>query len=143
MFQSLFQSPKKATIIGATSLFLGLGEASQATASPDLASMLGPVNIMAGGTLLVAVWVGRGFVRLGEQFFDEQGSKLMSLPTAQELSADKRLLFEKLEEFAKEGRTVAAEVQRISAIIEVRILTNDEWKRATEQRMSALENRNR
>ena len=91
-------------------LVLGVAEAVQGAVSPDLASMIGPVNIMAGGALLVAVWVGRGFLRIGEKFFDQQATKVLALPSAEELSADRRTLFERLEAFAQEGRTGRGEI---------------------------------
>lgn len=84
--------------VGVISIALGLAEASSGQGS-----VLGPLNIAAGGSLLVVLWVGQRIVRVAERFFEDQGEKLIALPTSEKLEADKRTLFEKLESFAHEA----------------------------------------
>ncbi len=84
--------------VGVTSLAVGLVEASAGQGS-----LLGPLNIVAGGSLLIVLWVGQRIVRVAERFFEDQGEKLIALPTADKIEADKRTLFEKLEAFAHEA----------------------------------------
>lgn len=83
-------------VVGVSSLAIGVAEASAG-------SLFGPLNIVAGGSLLVVLWVGQRIVRIAETFFEDQGAKLIALPTAEELKADKRTLIEKLESFAYEA----------------------------------------
>lgn len=100
-----------AVMVGVSSLTLGLVETAMSTA-PEF---LGPLNIAAGGSLLIALWVGQRVARVAERFFEDQGSKLISLPTAAQLSDDKRSLFEKLEALAHEAaaeRRETAEFRR-------------------------------
>lgn len=83
-------------VVGIGSLALGIAEASSG-------SLFAPLNVAAGSSLLVVLWVGHRIVRIADKFFEEQGAKLIALPTAEELKADKRTLFEKLETFAHEA----------------------------------------
>lgn len=85
-------------LIGVSSLALGVAETS-------MDSLFGPLNLAAGGTLLVAMWVGQRVSRVAEKFFEEQGSKLIALPTAAQIEADKRSLFAKIEGLATEARS--------------------------------------
>ena len=83
-------------VVGIGSLALGIAEASSG-------SLFAPLNVAAGSSLLVVLWVGHRIVRIADKFFEEQGAKLIALPTAEELKSDKRTLFEKLEAFAHEA----------------------------------------
>jgi len=86
-------------LVGLSSIALGLAEAASAAPVASLA----PLNITAGGTLLIALWVGQRVARVAERFFEEQGTKLIALPTAEMLEKDKATLFEKLEAFAHDS----------------------------------------
>lgn len=83
-------------VVGIGSLAIGIAEASSG-------SLFAPLNVAAGSSLLVVLWVGHRIVRIADKFFEEQGAKLIALPTAEELKADNRTLFEKLEDFARDA----------------------------------------
>lgn len=81
--------------VGLVSFVLGVGEAAAGDGS-----IITPINILSGGTLLVVVWVGNRISKVAENFFDSQAAKLIALPTAEVIAKDKQSLFEKLERFA-------------------------------------------
>lgn len=95
-----------ATIVALSSIALGV--AGEASGDP-VAAIFGPFNVVAGGLLLIALWVAQRISRVAEKFFEDQGAKLIALPTADEIAADKKSLFDKLEAFANEARAERAE----------------------------------
>lgn len=95
-----------ATIVALSSIALGV--AGEASGDP-VAAMFGPFNVVAGGLLLIALWVAQRISRVAEKFFEDQGAKLIALPTADEIATDKKSLFDKLEAFADEARAERAE----------------------------------
>lgn len=92
-----FEKSNAVPLVGLTSLSIGLAEAT----SDGLGGMLAPLNIAAGGVVMVLFFFGKGLLRIAEKWLDSQGEKLIALPTAAQLKADKDSLFEKLENFGK------------------------------------------
>lgn len=103
-----FTKSNFAPIVGTTSLAIGLVEAT----TEGLAGYLGPLNIAAGGVVMVLFFFGKGLLRIAERWLDSQGEKLIKLPTAEQLSEDKKSLFETLERLGTaadaERRTMAS-----------------------------------
>lgn len=85
-----------AIAVGAFALSMGANDAIA-----QEGTVVTPINILSGGTLLVLVWVGNRISKVAENFFDSQAEKLIALPTAEVLAADKHSLFEKLEAFGR------------------------------------------
>lgn len=121
-------------VVGVSSLALGIAESASAT-NPYTA-LLGPFNIVAGGVVLVLYLFGKSLLRIAEKWLDSQGEKLIALPDAAELKADKASLFKLLEDMGRAAEHERAELGRFREFVRETIADHGARIKGLESRRS-------
>jgi len=125
-----FKSPI-APATGVASIVLGVAESETSW----LASVVG---IGGGGALLILAWFANAVKKVMERWLEAQGQKLIDLPTAAALVADKKSLTQRLEEFATAADKERVEMQRFRIDLATTLadhgarITGLEMRRATD-----------
>lgn len=99
-----FKSPA-APAVGMASVVVGVAGSETSWLAPV-------VGIGGGGALLILAWFANAVKNVMERWLEAQGQKLIDLPTAAAIAADKKSLTSKLEEFADAADKEREEMQR-------------------------------